>query len=164
MGTEMASRSRSDEAYVIDLCDRVLGTKAHRQWRFPFLLGDPGRSGRCVRLPVDAYYPELGLVVEYHERQHNEPVPFFDRRITAAGIPRGEQRRIYDERRRTVLPEQGVRLVVLRCSDLGHNGARRLLRDAERDERAIRAALQAAGVLFMAENGEGPGVRLRKER
>lgn len=29
---------------------------------------------------------------------------------------------------------------------------------------AIRAALEAAGVIFIAENGEGPGVRLRKTR
>jgi predicted transcriptional regulator len=28
---------------------------------------------------------------------------------------------------------------------------------------AIRTALEAAGVLFIAENGEGPGVRLRKD-
>ncbi|MBS7544361.1 helix-turn-helix transcriptional regulator [Ancylobacter oerskovii] len=27
---------------------------------------------------------------------------------------------------------------------------------------AIQAALEAAGVIFVAENGEGPGVRLRK--
>jgi hypothetical protein len=27
---------------------------------------------------------------------------------------------------------------------------------------AIRAALEAAGVIFVAENGDGPGVRLRK--
>ena len=27
---------------------------------------------------------------------------------------------------------------------------------------AIRAALEAAGVIFIAENGDGPGVRLRK--
>lgn len=27
---------------------------------------------------------------------------------------------------------------------------------------AIRRALEAAGVIFVAENGEGPGVRLRK--
>lgn len=27
---------------------------------------------------------------------------------------------------------------------------------------AIRAALEAAGVIFVASNGEGPGVRLRK--
>lgn len=153
----MAPRAHSDEAYVIDLCDHLLGMKALRQWRFSFLLGDPGRNGRCVRLPVDAFYPELGLVVEYHERQHGEPVPFFDRRITAAGISRGEQRRIYDERRRTVLPEQGMRLAVICCSDLAHNGARRLLRDWERDERALRSALEAEGVMFLEEDGEGPG-------
>ena len=29
---------------------------------------------------------------------------------------------------------------------------------------AIRAALEAAGVIFVEENGEGPGVRLRKGR
>ena len=29
---------------------------------------------------------------------------------------------------------------------------------------AIRTALEAAGVIFIDENGEGPGVRLRKER
>lgn len=28
---------------------------------------------------------------------------------------------------------------------------------------AIRAALESAGVLFIDENGEGPGVRLRKD-
>ena len=27
----------------------------------------------------------------------------------------------------------------------------------------MRAALESAGVIFVAENGEGPGVRLRKE-
>lgn len=29
---------------------------------------------------------------------------------------------------------------------------------------AIQAALEAAGVLFIDQNGNGPGVRLRKER
>jgi predicted transcriptional regulator len=28
--------------------------------------------------------------------------------------------------------------------------------------KAIKAALESAGVIFVAENGEGPGVRLRK--
>lgn len=160
----MAPRAHSDEAYVIDLCDHLLGMKALRQWRFPFLLGDPGRNGRCVRLPVDAFYPEISLVVEYHERQHGEPVPFFDRRITVAGVSRGEQRRLYDERRRAVLPDHGMRLAVICYSELAHTGAGRLLREQERDGHAIRAALEAAGVILVAENGEGPGVRLRKGR
>lgn len=33
----------------------------------------------------------------------------------------------------------------------------------ERTVDALQAAFEAAGVVFIAENGEGPGVRLRKE-
>jgi hypothetical protein len=31
------------------------------------------------------------------------------------------------------------------------------------NEAAIRSALETAGVIFVAENGEGPGVRLKKK-
>lgn len=31
-------------------------------------------------------------------------------------------------------------------------------------ENAIQNALEAAGVIFVAENGEGPGVRLKKDK
>ncbi len=34
----------------------------------------------------------------------------------------------------------------------------------ERTVEAIYDVFEAAGVIFIAENGEGPGVRLRKER
>lgn len=34
----------------------------------------------------------------------------------------------------------------------------------ERTVAAIRTALEAAGVIFVDENGEGPGVRLRKAK
>lgn len=51
------------------------------------------------------------------------------------------------------------------------NLSRNVIVDFERGKRvptgnnmaAIRAALEAAGVIFIEENGEGPGVRLRKE-
>ncbi len=34
----------------------------------------------------------------------------------------------------------------------------------ERTVEAIRAALEKAGVIFVEENGEGPGVRLKKKK
>ena len=55
------SRDDSDEAYVIDLLDEVLGERGHRQHRFPWLLGDPNADGRRVRLPVDAWCPNANL-------------------------------------------------------------------------------------------------------
>ena len=115
--------AHSDEKYVIDLCDRVLGRSAIRGHRFPFLVGDSGR-----KLPVDAYYPDLNLVVEYRERQHSEPIPLFDRKSTISGIPRALQRARYDQRRREVLPTYGIRLVELDYSHFPHNSRKRLRR------------------------------------
>jgi hypothetical protein len=134
------SRLDRDEHYVLDICDRVLGIAAARQHRFPFLVGDPGRNGVRRRLPVDAYYEPLQLAVEYRERQHSEPVGFWDRKPTLSGT-RGEQRRRYDERRRVVLPPHGIRLVELDYSMFAHDGQKRLRRDRVADEAVIRSRL-----------------------
>lgn len=130
------SKDDRDETYVIDLCDEVLGQKAARQYRFSFLLGDTGTS-----LPVDAYYKELNLVVEYCERQHTEAVQFFDRRITASGVSRGEQRRIYDARRREVLPQHGIRLVNISYSDFEFDSRKRIIRNHSRDLQIVKRVL-----------------------
>jgi hypothetical protein len=109
----MPSRTLSDESYVIDLCDEVLGAPALWQHRFDWLRGDarPGKQG--ARLPVDAYCPKRQLVIEYRERQHTEAVPFMDRRMTLSGVERGAQRAIYDQRRRDLLPQHDITLVEL---------------------------------------------------
>ena len=57
------SRKDSDEEYVINLCDEVLGLTARRQYCFDFLKGDTGR-----KLPVDAYYEDLKLVELSYEK------------------------------------------------------------------------------------------------
>lgn len=139
-------RDGSDEAYVIDLCDRVLGEEALRQHRFDWLLGDPGASGRRVRLPVDAYWPGRLLVVEYRELQHDVPVPHFDKpdRLTVSGVHRGEQRALYDARRDTAIPAHGLRLVVIRPADLAADRRGRLRRDQEADLPVIRRLLSPA--------------------
>ena len=123
------------EHYVLDLCDEALGEPGSRQHTFEWLRGDasPGREqGR--KLQLDSFWPRLSLAVEVHERQHDGPSPFFDRRQTVSGVGRGEQRRIYDERRAALLPEHGIRLVVIRPSDLtiGPRGSRKPDREADR--------------------------------
>ncbi|MCL6741772.1 hypothetical protein LZ518_11605 [Sphingomonas sp. RB56-2] len=127
----LGSRDGSDEHYIIDLCDEVLGQRAHRGHKFDFLRGDADRNGIARSLPVDAYYPALSLVIEYCERQHSESVPFFDRRETVSGVGRGEQRAIYDQRRKDILPRNGIALMVLSYGEFGHDGAKRLLRRSE---------------------------------
>lgn len=135
-------RSGSDEAWIIDICDAVLGKSASRQHRFPFLLGDPGPSGRRASLPVDAYYHDLRLVIEYHERQHTERVKLFDDRITVSGVPRGEQRRRYDDYRRKLLPKHGYGLVIFDYAEFDHTRGGRLVRNG-RDRDIVAARLQA---------------------
>lgn len=125
-------RSQSDESYIIDLCDEVLKLKALRQHRFDFLKGDSG-----TKLPVDAYYPSLNLVVEFKERQHTEEVKFFNKRQTVSGVGRGEQRKLYDQRRREVLPKQGIKLVELDYSDFENTRGKKLVRDKENDLKVI---------------------------
>src|SRR5207249_3468411 len=106
-----------------------------------WLVGDPGRSRAGVQLPVDAYYPDHELVVEYRERQHHEATPFFDRRQTVSGVGRSEQRRRYDERRERELPLHGIRLVIVRSADLRCNRRGRLLRDRASDLAIVRRFL-----------------------
>ncbi len=137
-----SGRTASDEAYVLDLCDEVLGVGSVRQHKFDFLLGDPGRNGRGRMLPVDAWYPELAIVVEYRERQHSEKVDFFDRRETISGMGRGEQRKRYDQLRRDVLPTHGISLIEFDYFVFKHHANRRLIR-CEEDRAIISERLQA---------------------
>ncbi|NYD66348.1 DUF6998 domain-containing protein [Agromyces atrinae] len=140
------TRADSDEHYVLDLCDEVLGSAGSRQHRFDWLLGDPGAHGRRVRLPVDSFWPTHGIVVEYRERQHDEPIAFFDKpeRLTLSGVHRGIQRRMYDERRDHVIPEHGLRLFVIRASDLDSKPSGRLRRSRDADLLAIESLLAGA--------------------
>ena len=137
--THSGGRANSDEQYVIDLCNEVLGLKGLQQYRFPFLLGDSG-----TRLPVDVYYPKLNLVIEYYERQHTESVKLFDRKMTVSGVTRGEQRRIYDERRRTVLPKRGIKLVIINYSDFGMS--KKLVRNHDADLLVVKGLLRKNGI------------------
>lgn len=127
-------RINSDEYYVIGLCNKVLGLNASQQHYFDFLVGDSGR-----KLPVDAYYEDLNLVVEYCESQHTSSTPFFDKKKTVSGVSRGEQRRLYDERRRIELPRHGIKLISIHYYDFGTT--KRLKRNHELDIEIVREKL-----------------------
>jgi hypothetical protein len=136
-------RKESDEHYVLNLCDEVLKIKGLRQHRFDFLLGDPNAQGKCAKLPVDSYYPELNLVIEYKEQQHTKPNKHFDKPdlFTVSGVHRGEQRKIYDQRRLEVLPKHGIQVIEISFSDFDHDGMDRILRsyaDLERMKNILK--------------------------
>ena len=135
-------RKNSDEHYVIDLCDEVLGKLASRQHCFDFLRGDASKVfPQGKKLPVDAYYDILNLVVEYYERQHTESVKHFNKQNTVSGVTRDEQRKIYDERRKKVLPEHGIDLVIFSYNEFKCTSQKRLIRDDKLDIEVVKQKL-----------------------
>lgn len=142
--TQTAESNIKDEHYVLDLCDKVLGVISYRQHKFDFLLGDPNKNGVSAKLPVDSYYHDLNLVVEYRERQHTESVNFFDKpnKMTVSGVHRGEQRRIYDERRRNILPKYNIDLIEISFTDFNYDRQKRIIRNREKDIEIVKQKLQ----------------------
>ncbi|WP_461633724.1 hypothetical protein [Labilibaculum euxinus] len=147
----IAIRLNSDETYVIALCDKVLSLTSDRQKRFDFLLGDLHKNGKKqTMLPVDAYYEELQLVVEYKEIQNFRPVAGFDKNNDedeeeeerTKTVSREEQRRIYDERRAKVLPENDISLVVISYSDFEYDDKNKIIRNEENDLKIVQKTLK----------------------
>ncbi|MGZ2370673.1 hypothetical protein ACXR6G_12900 [Ancylomarina sp. YFZ004] len=142
----IAIRLNSDETYVIGLCDKVLSLKANRHKRFDFLMGDLHKDGKTkTMLPVDAYYEELQLVVEYKEIQNFRPVAIRDKdeedEEDTNTVTREELRRIYDERRAKVLPKNEISLVVISYSDFVFNDKNKIIRMEENDLEIVEKAL-----------------------
>ena len=129
--------NQKDENYIIDLCDKVLNDNASRQHRFDFLVGDTGR-----KLPVDAYYEKCQLVIKYYEKQHTETVKLFDKKNTVSGVTRDVQRRIYDKRRKEVLPQHGIEVIILSYSDFDFDNQKKIIRNPEKDLEIIRQKLK----------------------
>lgn len=141
----LSQRAHSDETYVIDCCDKVLGLTANRQKRFDFLVGDLHKNGKTrTKLPVDAYYESLRLVIEYREIQHFEAVSHFDKphKKTISGVTRDEQRKKYDKLREELLPQHDINLVVIPYSDFSCDTQNKIIRNEENDIEIVRKALK----------------------
>lgn len=128
-------RKDSDEHYIIDLCDELLGMKGSRQYRFPFLLGDAG-----TKLPVDVYYESLNLVIEFNEQQHTKAVKHFDKpdKLTVSGVHRGEQRKLYDKRKREVLPKHGIKVIDIPYHAFNCNSKGKIIRERIQDLEIVK--------------------------
>lgn len=103
------------ERYVVGLLEQLLGPRDEKG-SFDWAVGDVSpKTGRAVPLPFDAVWEDRGLIIEVDEEQHREATPFFDKvdRLTVSGVHRGEQRRLYDERKRAAATEHGYKVIVI---------------------------------------------------
>ncbi len=135
--------ARDDQKYMIDLCDEVLELKASREHSFAFLRGDSSpKFPQGKKLPVDAFYPALKLVIEFEESHHGKPVKLFDKPgvMTVSGTDRAAQRIKYVELRKQILSRHNIRLLFLSINEFEVKG-KRLKRIKERDIIVVRNRL-----------------------
>jgi len=138
-------RENSDEYYILNLCDEILNEKASRQHTFPFLLGDFHKDKKSrTKLPLDGYYKNLNLVIEYREKQHTEEVLHFDNPEvkTVSGVSRGEQRKIYDQRRRDVLLRKEIKLIEINYYAFEYDSQMNIIRNKEKDIEILKEILK----------------------
>ena len=104
-----------------------------------------GVTGKSVRLPVDSYWPNANIVVEYRERQDDLPRAHFDKPdpLTVSGVHRGLQRALCDARRDELIPTHGIRLVVVTPADHDATPRGRLRRNPDLDLKALVHILQS---------------------
>jgi hypothetical protein len=113
-----------------------LEQKAERQKRFDFLLGDLHKDKKTrTKLPVDAFYESLNLVIEFHEPQFAEPSAIVEKPAlkTASGVSREEQRRIYDQRRMEELPKHEIKFIIIPHTIFSYDTEYKIIRNAEKD-------------------------------
>lgn len=62
-------------------------------------------------------------------------------KITVSGVSRGEQRKIYDQRRRDVLRKKRIKLIEIDFTDFEYDSRNRILRDKVKDLEIIKKKL-----------------------
>jgi len=141
----MKKRENSDEYYILNLCDELLNEKASRQYTFPFLLGDFHKDKISrTKLPLDAYYHSLNLVIEYCEKKFIEEVSDVDKPTikTVSGVSRDEQRKIYDQRKKDVLLRKNINLLEINYYAFEYDSQMMIIRDKEKDIEILKGILK----------------------
>jgi hypothetical protein len=140
------------QVYVVGLLSELLGAPTETEARFPWALGDVSpRTRRAVQLPFDAYWQELNLIVEVDEDQHHRPVAHFDKPdvMTISGIHRGEQRRLYDQRKRDAARAEGYTVLEVPWPRRPPPSRR----DREQDTAVLRELLREVGISITPRTG-----------
>jgi hypothetical protein len=138
-------RENSDEYYILNMCDELLNEKASRQYTFPFLLGDFHKDKKSrTKLPLDAYYHNLNLVIEYREKKYAEEVSDVDKPTikTISGVSRDEQRKIYEQRKKDVLLRKNINLLEINYYAFEYDSNMMIIRDKEKDIEILKGILK----------------------
>ena len=137
-------RSDNDEAYLMDLIDGLLGQTGSRRHTFDYLLGDLHQNGTTrTKLPIDIYYVDLKLALEFVEdpdkTKANKSIR--DEKLTVSGMTRAEQRYKYSHRKKNILLIKEKIYLEIPLEKFELNESNQLARIKENDERVLKDLL-----------------------
>jgi hypothetical protein len=133
-------RENSDEVYLIGLIDELLNKEGSRKHTFSYLLGDLHQDGETrTELPIDLYYRELKLALEFieHPASEKEMIAAKQEKLTVSGVPRAEQRIIYFERKKSILEKKEIDFIEIPIAAFDVNESFKLKRVQESDLRVL---------------------------
>ena len=128
----------SDENYLLNLCDELLGKEASRKHTFDTLVGNLHKRGKGrTKLPLDAYYKDLKLVIEFFQTS-NKPVSDLDEKEQA----RIAQIKYYDELKKEAVLNKSFRYMKINFAQFECDEANKLVRNTENDIRVLKEILK----------------------
>ncbi|MEQ8241189.1 MAG: hypothetical protein RIA69_18385 [Cyclobacteriaceae bacterium] len=135
-------KSQSDEHYLINHCDDLLGVTALRNFKFNFILGNYHKDGKTrSSLPVSAYYPEHNLVIELIVPEDAISIDH-PKRQTPEGTKRAELMGIYAERKKRGLQEKGVNFIEIPYASFAIDESGDLVREEDKDLDLLKTYLK----------------------
>lgn len=127
----------SDENYLINLCDELLGKEASRKHTFDTLVGNLHKRGKGrTKLPLDAYYKDLKLVIE-----------FFKQTSTVSELDEKEQARLaqikyYDELKKEAVLAKSMRYMKINFAQFECDENNKLIRNTANDKIVLKGILK----------------------
>lgn len=127
----------SDEYYLVNLCDELLGQRASRKHTFDTIVGNLHklRKGR-TKLPLDAYYEDLKLVIEFFEKRVS------DDELDEKAKARMEQIKYYDEIKKKAILKKEFHLIEIHYAFFECDENDKLIRNTENDIIVLKGILK----------------------
>ncbi|MEP4781263.1 MAG: hypothetical protein ABJZ18_09830 [Algibacter sp.] len=127
----------SDEFYLVNLCDELLEQEASRKHTFETLVGNLHKRGKGrTKLPLDAYYENLKLVIEFSRQEED-----FDA-LDKKGQARMIQVQRYNHLKKKAIIQKDLRLIEISYATFECDDANKLIRNIENDKLVLKDILK----------------------
>jgi hypothetical protein len=127
----------SDEFYLVNICDELLEQKASRKHTFDTLVGNLHKKGKGrTKLPLDAYYKDLKLVIEFFEKEKDEST------LDETAKARIAQIKYYDQIKKKSILKKEMRLMPIKYASFECDEDGKLIRNIENDTMILKGMLK----------------------